>query len=567
MQMWRDNLRRRRDHFARLAGTIVLILSLAACGKGGRSPLTGGQGAAAIPVAQSPLKLDLSRAEREKLLAAYFEKPVMGRRSSMRDLARIADEVAPILRESVQQPSAAEPIRRIAADLKISEEDARSHWVALQEADVLLESGGDPEDVSSANAVGVAQWIAETGKRAGLKIDVPVSHRLTRLIDPLKRQAAWLEYLSKPDSDLSAPGNPGLSREQAAAQLPVVGAQLEMLRTQRRIIDERYDPRKALFAHARYLLGLYAKFPDLEWVFQAFHGGEAGVARTLSRYMGPKWKGNPASAIRAGNAGRPLSYEDVYFSIGPRSHAAAFAYIYGRGDDHRHYWWKLRAAREAIALYRKDKTAFQRRWESLLPGRAKEAMWYPNGPDAAFTGSDVESALRTGVLVPIKEDKQTSLLPRAARPDEYPIPTALRPESAGLLKLIVDTYRRKGGKARITVGDTLILRQAGRPSSSPAAPALWPPAPAKSALPGGGPPGDFDFHKTGWAFDLIRPADDLQRKTLEYALGYLRDRGVLWLMEETERGPRRYHIIPNPKFRDALTKIAMSTPGPPILGE
>jgi hypothetical protein len=66
---------------------------------------------------------------------------------------------------------------------------------------------------------------------------------------------------------------------------------------------------------------------------------------------------------------------------------AAFDYLYGRSDDHRHYWWKLRAAGEAIAERRRDPDGFRRRWEAFLPGRFAEAAWYPDGPSRSVPKS------------------------------------------------------------------------------------------------------------------------------------------------------------------------------------
>jgi hypothetical protein len=84
-----------------------------------------------------------------------------------------------------------------------------------------------------------------------------------------------------------------------------------------------------------------------------------------------------------------------------------------------------------------------------------------------------------------------------------------------------------------------------------------PPPPEHRTLPGGGPPPDFDFHTTGLAFDLLRPANNRERKVLEYALGYLSDRHALWWMDDKERGPRHYHVVPNPRFRNALGEIGL----------
>jgi hypothetical protein len=136
---------------------------------------------------------------------------------------------------------------------------------------------------------------------------------------------AWREYLLRPDADFNAPGAPRISRAQAAGELPALRAELEQLRAKRRRVDARYDPRRAVFAQTRYLLGLYRRFPSLDWVFQAYHGGENGVRRTLRFYLGPRWPGSAALAIRQGGAGgRPLRFEDLYFGTTPRAAPAAF---------------------------------------------------------------------------------------------------------------------------------------------------------------------------------------------------------------------------------------------------
>src|SRR5207248_1180043 len=97
---------------------------------------------------------------------------------------------------------------------------------------------------------------------------------------------------------------------------------------------------------------------------------------------------------------------------------------------------------------------------------------------------------------------------------------------------------RMGG-ASPQLGDTLIPVSAL--ARRPRKPAPKRPLPPSAPLPGGGPPPDFNYHSTGLAFDLLRPTDDRRRKLLEYALGWLQDRGVLWQMEEADAGPRRYH--------------------------
>ena len=97
--------------------------------------------------------------------------------------------------------------------------------------------------------------------------------------------------------------------------------------------------------------------------------------------------------------------------------------------------------------------------------------------------------------------------------------------------------------------------------------APWPPPTDAGTLPGGGPPEDFDFHTTGIALDLLKPADPGRRKRLDYALGFLEDRRIVWRTHKKagERGqPPHYHVVPNPRHAGTLSRIAASGRVPPL---
>jgi hypothetical protein len=532
-------------------------------------PVGSARGASWLPPrGPAPLVLRVPAPQLAEMVVEAQRKRVAGRRTSLEDVARVADEDAPLVAAAAGQPAAQAALGQVARETGMTVDEATRLWVALQEADLLLESGGNPEDASPAHAVGVAQWIPGTARRAGLRIDLAASDRLTAGIDSLKRRVAWMEYLSRGPAGLAAPGAPGLSPEQAAAELPAARARLESLRAARRAVDPRYDPGPAIGAQASYLLGLYARFPSLDWVFQGFHGGEAGVTRTLKRYLGPRWPATAAAAIRRGRSGGPLRYPDLYFGTKPRARPAAFAYLYGRLDDHRYYWWKLLAARDAIALYRRDPAAFRRQWESLLPGRPKEATWYPGAADGVLAGqADLDAALRQGALVRVPEQPELRVRVSAGDPAARGSRAALRPEAAGALRLLTATYRASGGKLPLVTGD--LARTASDPplaAPTPAAAPGWPPDPGAGTLPGGGPSPDLDFHTTGLAFDLLRPAAARDWKTLEYALGILSDRHVLWWRDERGGGRRRYHVVPNPRVGQALARLAAGGPLPVLPG-
>ena len=366
-------------------------------------------------VAQEPLPLEhRTREQREAGVLASMRKRVWGRRASLPDIRRIANDVYPLICEAVKQPQVTPCLQSFANDNGLTLEQAREKWISIEEADLLLEAGGNPEDVSSAGATGVAQWMPNIAREQGLHVDLARSRQLTARIDALNWRIAWLTYLARPDADPNAPGKP-LFAPSDLTSLPALQQERETLRAQRVQFDDRYDPRKAIFAHARYLLRLYAKFPSSDWIFQAYHGGEWGAKKEIWYYLGQK----PASyedAIRAGNGGQPLTYEDVYFGITPIAHIPAFRYIYGRGDDHRRYWWKLRSSQAALALYHLDPKAFEQEWTHLLPGRRTEAVWYPDAPAHAVADLDALKTAQGKGLLPVTSAGKHH---RASRPTGY----------------------------------------------------------------------------------------------------------------------------------------------------
>lgn len=542
-----------------------LIPFLTGCGGGKPPSAPVVVSTTATPAAQKPLPTDLRGETLEASILESLRKRVMGRRASLPDVKRIVTEISPIVAAAARQPSVQATFQAMAQEEGISIEEARQRWIALHEADIMLESGGDPDAVSVSNAVGVAQWMARTAHDQRVPVNLRESNRLTAKIDPIKRKIAWLEYLARPDAVPNLPGAPRLSREQAIARLPKLKQELESLREKRRRADARYDPRRAIFAQTRYLLRLFPRFPAMDWIFQAYHGGEAGATRTLKRYLGSAWPGSTAAAIRTGNGGRRLHFEDVYLNISPKSRSAAFDYVYGRSDDHRHYWWKLLVCQQTIGLYRRDPAAFQKAWEALLPGRVREAIWYPDGPQQTFPHDLARTqALDTRTLVKINRNRDWEI--------EWPfVPTpagfaTLKPEALGLLRLIAKTYRDYGGKEPLRIGDmTLTPMESEMLEKSRRLPPKGlplPPDPEAETTPGGGPPVNFDYHLTGLAFDLWQPGfagaaspyDARDRKILDYAIGYWEDRMVVARRNKKDRGTPRWHLVPNPEFRETLIK-------------
>jgi hypothetical protein len=491
-------------------------------------------------------------------LVSSLRKPVMGRRKALEEVERVAAQIRPIVEAAAEQPEVQDAFAQMASDAKITPEQERARWIDTQEADLLLEAGGDPDAISRSHAAGAAQWLAGPAKANGLKVNLKESNRLSAKIKSLQFETAWLRYYSRAGA---APQEvaPVVPQVDAVRELPALDAELDLLLRKRRAADQRFDPRLAIFAQTRYLARLYAQLPSQDWLYQAYHGGKGGAVRLLRAYLANAWPGSAAAAVRAGLHGKPLTFQDLYFTTSPRSHWDAFYYLYGRGDDHRHYWWKICAARDALAAYRADPAGFRTQWESLLPDRPMDAVWYPDAPSGALANAEaVRAALRAGEIVRVPPDPNLILQPARSDPA---ISASLRPEVLGLLLLIVQAARDEGARDPLTAAD-LTLPQSyldlDRKLHPPLPTLHLPMPPDETLLPGGGPPADFDYHTTGLAFDLVRPHRPADARILAWILDTLQAQGLLSYMIHREMGEHLLHIVPSPRFQIPLARL--STP-------
>jgi hypothetical protein len=335
------------------------------------------------------------------------------------------------------------------------------------------------------------------------------------------------------------------------------------MEAKRRQVDERYDPAKAIASQTRYLVRMARRYGSLDWVFQAYHGGEGGVRNTVSYYLGERARQFPNTecAIRgtlASGGGfervrAPLSFEDLYFKTMPLAQPAAFSYLYGRSDNHRYYWWKILAAERAIDLYRRDPAVFREQWRALRPGQRLEVVWYPDSKELNFHDTAaLKQAYAAGQLVHWSTNARKHGLLLA---DVAPLDPAnafqykgLRPEALGALYRIADLYLANGGSHAPLRVHSLVQTEEYRARLSALRPPSWMRHPTR--------PEDIpiDMEPTGLCFDIERPAADWNRKVLEYALGWLSDRNQIYWVEESEQGPRRYHVCPSPEHRHELVR-------------
>lgn len=492
------------------------------------------------PASADPVS-GLNEDQRDENVILAQRKRIMGRLRSLEQISRVATRIRPLVDRALLQPSVQSDLRALASASGMSLDEYRDYFAGKQEADLLLESGGDPNARSVADAIGVAQFMAGTGRRAGLRVDLAASNALSRKITVLERDLSALEATG-PGWTRPGPGGAPWTREQWIARRK---AQWNELVAKRRRVDHRFDPNRSINVQTRYLLKLTRRFGGVDWALQAYHGGEGGVKRTVSLYS--RSQGQTLLASRGGGYGRTLPYNELYRAVTPLSAPGAFGYLFGRSDDHRYYWWKVLMAERALDLYRQDPAEFERQWRELQPGLSADAAYYPDPSVLQFQDSaDLRRAYQDGTLVALPPTAGSLGITTANLASLDPGSThlfkGLRPEAMGALLRVAQLYRSHGGREPLKV---LAMVQTNGYRS------LWdaryPPRPLPAGVPR-----DPEFHSTGVTFDLQRPTDEWSRKVLEFSLGRLYDNLRISWRKEKEAGSQRYHVVVNPEFKKEL---------------
>jgi len=307
----------------------------------------------------------------------------------------------------------------------------------LIEGIVLLESAGRPDAMASTDlegAVGLTQILAETATSLlKMQVDVPASRRLTRKL--------------------------------ANARGP---READRIRAKRRLVDERFDPRKALAATGRYLKLAKDEFGREDLAVVSYHMGIGNLQQVLGAY---------------GDDG--ASYVRLYFDTAPNRHPRAYRMLLGLGDDSKTYLWRVLASHEVMRLYRDDRTKLERLAELHAGADSGELVLHPPDRTETFqTADDVDAAYNDGKLRPFpNEPARYGLRPAASG--------GLRPEAFALAVYIGQAVQKVSGtRAPLTV--------------------------TRTVRPGDG------IHATGYAFDVSRHyASGAQAEAFQFMLDRL----------------------------------------------
>jgi hypothetical protein len=250
---------------------------------------------------------------------------------------------------------AAATARRVARWRPLVERAARTAGVDadLVEGLVFLESAGRPDAMagSTEGAVGLTQILAETGQNLlGMRVDVARSARLTRRI--------------------------------ARATARGRGDEVARLAAERRRVDERYDPVKALAGTGRYLAFARARLGRQDLAIAAYHMGVGNLQEVLAL---------------AGE--ESTSYARLYFEATPARNPQVQRRLASLGDDSANYLWKVHAGVEIMRLWRDDPSALAR-LEGLHARKnsAEEVLHPPLDTPSFATPAALEEAWDDGTV-------------------------------------------------------------------------------------------------------------------------------------------------------------------------
>jgi hypothetical protein len=354
------------------------------------------------------------------------------------------------------------------------------------EAIVLLESAGRPDARASedlSGAVGLTQILAETGQNLlGMKIDVEASRTLTRRI---------------------ARGGP----RRAARE------------RERRRIDERFDPAKALAASVRYLKFARGELGDrLDLAVAGYHMGV----------------GNLQTALRLYDEGDDVPYVRLYFDTTPEHKTKAFDFLRSLGDDSSTYLWRVYAARDIMRRWRAGADGLREHAALHTAKNSAEEVLHPEGSTTVYEDPDaVRAAQASGELIALDPERMTRngltidrrMGELARRVDESArLYRALRPEALELLEYIgVGVRELSGVEAPLVVTSTVrdreyqrLLVRRNREATRA-----------------------YSLHTTGFSFDISR---DYASRRQAQAFQYLLDRLTALNLIAWVREPGAIHV-------------------------
>ena len=390
----------------------------------------------------------------------------------------------------------------------------------IVEAMVFLESGGRPEVIAGSDPVaasGLTQILAETGQNfLGMKVDLDRSRALTVRIEAAERR-----------------GNI---------------AQARRLREQRRAIDERFDPAKALAGTVRYLTAARERLGRDDLAVVSYHMGIGNLTDVLQAYTGASEDVYVPDLVEE----EDLTWTKVFFDTAPDRLSVAHELLEQLGDDSPTYYWRVLAAREIMRLYREDSEEL-RELDGLHRAKSShEEVLHPSDTDRFADAADVRAAWEAGTLHELPHDPQRlgyaidptmgELAPELNQPPS--IYRGLRAEALATLVYIAGRVKQLSGSTR-----PLFVTSSVRDDEY------------QALLRNGNPEAThgYSLHTTGYAFDVRRRYQSAeQAQAFQFLLDDLTARGLIaWIRE-----PGAIHITVAKEAEELVDAVLVETARP-----
>jgi hypothetical protein len=247
------------------------------------------------------------------------------------------------------------------------------------------------------------------------------------------------------------------------------------------VVDERFDPVKALAGTGRYLrfaLGQLGGRTDL--AVESYHMGVGNLQGILRAY------GDDSA-----------SYARLYFDSTPLRHSEAWRRMAALGDDSATYVWRVLAARDIMRLYRSDPAELARLAALHARKATAEEVLHPLARTRVYsTPAEVAAAEASGELRPLPQNAADLFLRidpgmgSLARKlgQRRSLYRGLRPEALAVLVYIAAGAREISGEAPLTVTSTVRDRSYQRLLVKRNIQATR----------------EYSLHTTGYAFDILR---------------------------------------------------------------
>ena len=326
--------------------------------------------------------------------------------------------------------------------------------------------------------------------------------------------------------------NGELAREHRRAQISrkakkrrAARREVHKLLRERRVVDERFDPRKSLAGAVRYLTIAGRRFGREDLAIASYHMGIGNLKTVIDTYVAPR--------ARARTTWRTvdrydLSWPRLYYDSSPTRNPRTWDLLTTLGDDSRHYLFKVLASREILRLARNDPDELERQNELQTAKASAEEVLRPESRYPPYEDDeDLRFAYKREELVPLPDaPKRLAFRPSrkmgslARRLDQPKILyRGLRPEALATLLYIAKEYRRLAGHGTLRVTSTVrdvpyqdLLLETNIQATS-----------------------EFSLHTTGFAIDIAKPRAE---SALRFLLERLEVLDVIAWVEE----PGAFHL-------------------------